>query len=83
MSKFKSAFSSVKNKFSQVSTSTKAAVSGFGLAVASEMASADTSTDIQAAFDIGKSNLGTAVAGLFGLLALIVAVGLIYKIMNK
>ena len=83
MSKIKSVFSSAKNKVSQVSTSVKTAVTGGVLALSSEIASADTAVDITTAFSTGQSNLGVAVTGLFGLLALVVAIGLIYKIMNK
>lgn len=79
----KRGFLSAKSKFSQVSTSIKAVVSGSVLALSSEIASADTAADIATAFGAGQTNLSTAVTGLFTLLALVVAIGLIYKIMNK
>lgn len=79
----KSFFSSVKEKVSSIPTFFKSAFAGGGLALVSGVASADTAADISGAFTTGQTNLSTAVTGLFGLLALVVAIGLIYKIMNK
>jgi hypothetical protein len=81
--RIKSFFSSVKQKVSSIPTFFKSAFAGGGLVLVSSVARADTAADITGAFTTGQTNLGTAVTGLFGLLALVVAIGLIYKIMNK
>ena len=79
----KSFFSSVKQKVSSIPSFFKSAFAGGGLALVSGVASADIAAEITTAFKTGETNLTTAVTGLFGLLAIVVAVGLIYKIMNK